>query len=610
MPDQGRIELIVDATDSDRGIFRVEQTIPAPDVEWITLALAKWLPAYHAPRGSIDLVAGLRFEVAGAACHWLRDPADPFQFQVKLPNGARTLRVVFDALTPTEAAQGSVLVSDDILRLQWSGLALFPVEQAIDTIMIASAVRLPAGWEHASALVEEQRDPDGTLHFSPVDLRTLVDSPLLAGRNARRFALGRDVDLLVVADRADQLPVSDGVIEPHRRLIAEADALFERRAFDRYTFLMSLSDQISPTGLEHRASSEVGVRSTYFSDWEHSTTEHDLLPHEYVHSWVGKFRVPKGSLQRDFARMTDELMWVYEGLTQYYGHVLAARSGLISAELTRQAFALIFTTYDRRQGRNWRPLVDTDMDPIFTARRPQPWTSWQRSEDYYSEGLLIWLEADMLIRAGSAGEQSLDDFARLFFAPPIGGDAAPPCAAFTRRDVEQALATIHAADWEEFFTARIDRIAPRAPYAGITLGGYQLAWRRWPSDWLAHDQQHYSYFDFTYSVGFKVGIAARIIEVDWGGPAFRAGAVIGMKIVSVEGRAYSHAALQDAIDAAAKGDGAIQLIVRRFDRVKTLIVTCRDGQAYPTLERIGSDGDTPLLDRALAPRGDAGAHFA
>lgn len=255
----------------------------------------------------------------------------------------------------------------------------------------APACRLALGYVTPGTVVPQRGDRIRNGRSSNV-----IDSPVLAGRHARIEQLEEIITLTIIADRHDQLPVAPGVVQLHRNLVAEADALFGRHPFERYEFLMCLSDHVGGTGLEHRASSENRIRATYFSDWERSTTEHDLLPHEYCHSWIGKYRVPAGNLTRYFTAMTNELMWVYEGLTQFYGHVLAARSGLISPAHTREAFALIFATYDARPGRRWRPLADTEMDPIFTAREPQLWRSWQRSEDYYSEGLLIWLEADML----------------------------------------------------------------------------------------------------------------------------------------------------------------------------------------------------------------------
>ena len=571
----------------------------------IALTLAKWLPAYHAPRGAIDRLAGLDFRAEGKVCQWRRDPDNPYRILVDLPPDATQLEISHQALSPTQGNQGSIMVSDAILRFHWDECLLYPADVPIDDIVIEPVLHIPNGWEWACALDpmgSATAEPDlGVLRFAPVDVRTLVDSPVLAGLHAHREILDDDIALLVVADRADQLPQHGEQLACHRRLIAEADALFGNRPFARYTFLMACSDQVGSMGLEHECCSEEGVRATYFSSWDSSTTERDLLPHEYVHAWVGKYRVPEGNYKPDFSRMTNELMWVYEGLTQYYGHVLAARCGLISADLTREAFALIFTTYDIRPGRKWRPLADTDNDPIFTAREAQPWQSWQRSEDYYSEGLLIWLEADVTIRAGSNGSRSLDDLMRRFFAPPDGHESGPlGQRPYNRADLMAALHDLHEHDWETFFATRVDRIAPHAPYGGIDNGGYRLVWKETPTGWLADDQAHHFYFDFSYSLGLKMGLGAKVTDVLWGGPAFQAGMVKGMTVLSVGGQTYSHAAMQDAIDECADGGGQVELVVQRLDKVKSIVLECPFGQRYPSLEPVGTG--PRILDHILAPR--------
>jgi predicted metalloprotease with PDZ domain len=598
------IELGVDASDTNHGIFRVVETLALPEggQAVVTLTLAKWLPAYHAPRGAIDYLAGFEFSAGGRTCPWRRDPADPYRLHIEVPEGARELRATFHGLTPTETWQGRVVVSDDMLRLDWSAVCLYPAGIVVDELIVHPTLRLPETWASATALdVEGMKD--GRIAFVPTNVRRLLDSPVMAGRHVHTERLDAAITLTIVADRPEQLPRDQAVLDAHRRLIHEADALFGHRPFSRYDFLMSLSDQTGTMGIEHRASSECGVRATYFSNWDVSTTEHDLLPHEYVHAWIGKYRVPQGHLRPDFSFMTDELMWVYEGLTQLYGHVLAARCGLISPAHSREAFALIFTTYDGRPGRRWRPLVDTDMDPIFCGREPQPWLSWQRSEDYYSEGLLVWLEIDAMIRKGTGGTRSLDDFCRAFFAPQDGAGPDPASLAYGRADIVQALGKIHPHDWEQHFARRIDRIAPHAPYGGISLGGYELAWRNEPSDWLSHDQQHFQYFDFTYSLGMKVGIGAKVIDVIWEGPAFRAGLAKGAEILAVADRSYSTTAMQDAIDRAQADGPPVELVVRRFDRVKPVRIEWTGGQRYPTLSP--SAAGPRHLDALLTPRAGA-----
>ena len=601
------IKLSVDATDTDRAIFWAKQSMDVGGYEGsITLTLAKWLPAYHAPRGAIDRLAGLQFQANGVVYKWQRDPGNPYDIVVDLPESASRLDISLQSLSPTQSNQGRIMVSDEIVRFHWDECLLYPAGTPIDTIMVEPILRLPEGWDWACPLSSERQEMGGPEksqhHFGIVNVRTLIDSPVLAGKHAHREQLDETVSLLIVADREDQLPRGQDELECHKRLIAEADVLFGTRPFDSYNFLMACSDQVGRMGLEHECCSEEGVRATYFSNWSSSTTERDLLPHEFVHAWVGKYRVPAGNYQPDFSDMTNELMWVYEGLTQYYGHVLAARCGLISPDLTLQAFALIFATYDNRPGRNWRPLGDTDNDPIFTAREAQPWQSWQRSEDYYSEGLLMWLEADVLIRQGSGGERSLDDLMRRFFAPECDGDAGGrrKPEPYSREDLLAALQDLHEHDWEGFFKTRVDEIAERAPIGGIENGGYAVAWKDQPSGWQSDDQQHHSYFDFSYSLGLKMGVGAKVIDVLWDGPAFASGIVKGMKVLSVGGVTYSHAAMQDAIDACADGGGEIALVVERLYSVKTRNVKCPCGQRYPWME-VASDGPR-ILDRILEPR--------
>ncbi|MDP9086503.1 MAG: peptidase M61 [Pseudomonadota bacterium] len=593
------IRLEVDASDTDHAIFRVVEFIPLVAGAPVVLTIAKWLPAYHAPEGAISFLAGFEFHVDGEICSWVRDPADPYRLIITVPDGATELRAVFQGLTPTEPSQGRVVVSDDMLRLDWAAVCLYPVPANVDVLLVEPTLRVPPGWAWATSLAAVATDGD-RVTFGLTDIRRLLDSPILAGRHVHTEALDPTINLTIVSDREDQLPQNAAVLDAHKRLIAEADALFGARPFAHYDFLMTLSDQIGGMGLEHWASSECGVRATYFSNWETSTTEHDLLPHEYTHSWIGKYRVPLGNFGPDFSIMTDELMWVYEGLTQFYGHVLAARSGLISPAHTLEAFALIFTTYDGRPGRLWRPLGDTDMDPIFSSRRPQPWTSWQRSEDYYSEGLLIWLEVDAILREETKGAYSLDDFCRAFFAPPPDAGPDPAPKPYRRDELIAVLSTFYPFAWEEYFASRVDRITLHAPYRGIALGGYELAWQTFPSDWLSHDQLHFQYFDFSYSLGMTVGIGAQLLSVTWDGPAFRAGLSRGMEIIAVADRAYSVAAVQDAIDLAQQDGKAIELTVRRFDRVKRVLIEWTGGQRYPTLRATGAG--PRHLDSLLAPR--------
>lgn len=593
----GPMRLKVDATDILRGIFRVEIEMSLTRSGALALAYPEWLPPYHAPRGPIEFVAGLGFAADETVLTWKRDADDMYILHLEVPKGAKHLNVRFDFLTPTTSRQGRILVSEDLIRLQWGSMVFYPASIPARDIDVEASARFPAGWSHASALAIENTNY-GTVLYATVNLITLVDSPVLAGRNARSISVGDHIELCIMSDEEHMLPASNAQIEPVRKMIAEADILFGGRPFRRYVFLLALSDVIGRMGLEHLASSENGVRSTFFSDWEHSITEHDLLPHEYVHSWNGKYRIPQGNLTPDFGTpMHNDLMWVFEGLTQYYGHVLAARSGLISLSETLDAIALIAATYDSRPGRSWRPLGDTVNDPIMAARAPQPWKEWQRSEDYYGEGFLIWLEADMLIRENSEGLRSLDDFALHFFQPE--GPGAPP-KPYGLDEVLTTLVAVQAHDWAEFFNQRVAHIADNAPLGGIAAGGHELVWKYTPSDWLRCDQHHNGFIDLSFSVGLKIASGGKIIAVKWASAAFDAGLILGATIVGVNGRQFSNRTLLTAIDEAADGGAPLTLTVKQRNRTRTVKIAWSGGQRYPHLKRLKGIPDN--LSAALKPR--------
>lgn len=581
----------------ERGIFRAESHIRFPSADRLTLLIPKWLPAFHAPRGSVEEIAGLEIRAAGRALRWRRDPGNMYAFLVEMPEATSEVDLRYQLLTPTTRDQGRIVVTQDLLRLQWSGLCLYPETEDPGAIEVQSEVLLPSGWSSATALQPARQEP-GRTAYEPTDLRTLIDSPILAGAYSAKEPLGEGVTLHIFADREQQLPRDHAPIDAYRRLVAEADALFGNRPFSNYVFLLAASDELGRVGLEHRASSENGVRGDLFEDWENSITEHDLLPHEYTHSWIGKYRVPAGNLKAGFTEpMTNELMWVYEGMTQYYGHILAARCNLISAAQTLDAVALIAATYDKRPGRAWRPLADTVHDPIITARQPKPWLSWQRSEDYYGEGFLLWLDADMLIRTRSRGARSLDDFALAFFRPEAP-DAAPK--PYDRADVIEGLNAVQPFDWQGFFAARVDDIACRAPLGGIENGGYRLVWNDMPSDWLRCDQHHNNFLDLSFSLGMKVGLGAKLIEVVWDSPAFAAGLTVGTELLAVDNRDYDNRWLLHAIDAGASSGAPISLLVRQRNRVRRVEIDYTGGQLYPALEPAGEG--PRALDLALKPR--------
>jgi predicted metalloprotease with PDZ domain len=601
----GVIRLTVDATDLDRRIFRVRESLPLSQAGAVTLLYPQWLPGNHAPNGPLSDLAGLVIRANGQIVPWRRDPADVFAFHLDAPSGATSLEIEFQFVSPTARDQGRIVVTPEMLNLQWNQVVLYPAGYYTGRITIEPGVRLPAGWKFATALDGPSRAGD-EVRFKPTDLETLVDSPMFAGRyfkqidlDAQSRAGGRaPVRLNVVADSPDLLDASPEQIAPHQALVAQADRLFGARHFDHYDFLFALSDRLGGIGLEHHRSSENGTSPQYFTDWSKGAPSRDLLAHEFVHSWNGKFRRPADLWTPDYATpMRDSLLWVYEGQTQYWGQVLAARSGLWSRQDALDALAMTAALYGQRPGRSWRSVEDTTNDPVINARRPVPWLSWQRSEDYYSEGQLVWLDADTLIRERSGGKRSLDDFARAFFGIN-DGSWAPLTYRF--EDVVEALNKVQPYDWAGFLRARLIDVAPQPPLDGLARGGWRLVFSDKPSEFWKDNEARRRNADFSYSLGLSIGRDGAIDGVIWDGPAFKAGLTTGGKLLAVNGVAYDQDELKRAIGDAKTGAQPILLLVQTGERFKTVPIDYHGGLRYPRLERI--EGTPDRLSAILAAR--------
>lgn len=600
-PYPGVIRITVDATDLDRRILAVTETLPAKPGP-LTLLYPRWLPGNHSPTGAIDKLAGLTISAGGRPVPWVRDPVEVAAFHVDVPAGVETLDVAFQFLSPTATNQGQVVVANDLMNLEWNHTVLYPAGYFARGITVAAAVRLPRDWTFGTAL-ETESSADGVTRFKPVSLDTLVDSPMFAGRYGKRIDLdpnGRvPVNLNVFADRPELIETTPAQIEAHRSLVQQAYRLFGSRHFDHYDFLLALSDHISPIGLEHHRSSQNGPGTKYFTDWDKSPAGRDLLAHEFTHSWNGKFRRPADLWTPNFnVPMRDSLLWVYEGQTQYWGYVLAARSGLLKRQQALDAIAGIAAGYDARAGRAWKNLQDTTNDPIVATRRPQPWVSWQRSEDYYNEGLLVWLDADTLIRELSKGARSLDDFARAFFGIEDGRWTP---VTYTFDDVVAALTKVQPYDWAGFLRKRLDDHAPGAPLDGLGRGGYRLTFTDKPTDYARSAEMRGKITDLSYSLGITLRQDGDLSAVLWNSPAFAAGLATGMKLIAVNGIAYDVERLKEAI----KRGGTIEMLVRSGDVYKTVKVDASQGLRFPHLERVA--GAPARLDDILAPRKDASA---
>ncbi len=597
----GQIELAVDATDMDRHIFRMRETIPLAGAGPVTLLYPKWRPGNHGPTAPLPAFAGLTISENGKPVAWQRDAVDMFAFHVDVPPGAKALALSYQLLSPPEPHEGRVVTTPNMLEVEWTDNTVYPAGFYARGITVHPSVTLPAGWQFGTAL-EPETQTGGRVTFKPVTLNVLLDSPLLAGRYFERVDLDpggpAPVHLDVVADRPEDLVIKPADLQAHRNLVQQAYKNFGSHHYDHYDFLLSLSDEMGGIGLEHHRSSEDGTERTYFTDLEKSAPGRDLLSHEYTHSWNGKFRRPADLWSPDFTVVPerDSLLWVYEGQTEYWGQVLAARSGLMTQAQLRDLIALEAADADATPGRAWRNLQDTTNDPIISWHRPSAWRSYSRFGDYYIEGLLIWLDADTLIREKSNGAHSLTDFAQAFFGIENGSWATHT---YTFDDIVAALNAVQPNDWGEFLRARLDGHGPGAPLDGLARGGWRLVYTTEQSA-LQKSAGPRAAGDFTYSIGLGLKGEGEIGSVLWNSPAFNAGIAEGTKLIAVNGLAFdSPRQLSDAITQAKSGTAPIELLLRDGQHFRTVKIDYHGGLRYPHLERILGTPDR--LGDILAP---------
>jgi predicted metalloprotease with PDZ domain len=593
------IQIRVDATDAPRKIYHAELTIPAAPGP-LNLFYPKWIPGEHAPTGPITDLAGLKFSARGQTLQWTRDSVEMFEFHLTVPPGADSVDVKLDFLSTPDASGFSAAASatSELAVVSWNQLLLYPQGKPSDEVQIEAQIRLPEDWKFGTAL-PVARVNGSSVEFRPVALTTLVDSPLLTGRHFREFDLTPGTKpahyLDVAADTDEALNASPEVIEKFRQLITEARALFGATHYSNYHFLLALSDQIAHFGLEHHESSDDQARENYLVDDTSLMAGAALLPHEYVHSWNGKYRRPEGLATRDYEEpMKGDLLWVYEGLTEYLGWVLAARSGLITPDLNRQFLALSAAMLDNRVGRSWRSLEDTAVAAQLLYDARPDWESLRRSVDFYEEGALIWLEADTVIRKQTQGRKSIDDFCRTFAGAPSGPPQVKP---YTLDNVIETLNTIAPYDWKTFFHSRVDRIGGGAPLGGIVAGGYMLAFQDRPSQALRAAEETHQYTDLDDSIGLKLSPEGTVMDVIPDKPAARAGIGPGMRITAVNQRRYSADVLREEIRNT-RPSGTLDLLVAHGKQSADYKVNYQDGERYPVLER---NNQPPLLDDILKP---------
>ena len=593
------VQLEVDAREAPRKIFHAKMTIPAQEGR-LTLLYPKWLPGEHGPTGPIADLAGLTFTAGGRPLPWSRDPVEMYAFEIDVPPGAGTVEAALDYLSPAETGgfSSGPSATANLTLLSWNQVLLYPKGSASDEIEYEAILRLPAGWKYASALMTRS-ESGGAVHFEPVSLTTLVDSPVLAGSHFRVVTL----EAAPIAHRIDIASDSEATLEMspedlthYKNLVAETGALFSARHYRHYDFLLTLSDHVAHFGLEHHESSDDRVSERCLVDEDKRKTDlAGLLPHEMTHSWNGKYRrtADLGPGRFDVP-MQGNLLWVYEGLTEYLGQVLTARSGLLTAEQYRQSLAQTAALMDATKGRAWRPLADTAVAAQILYGSRADWALWRRGVDFYPESELLWLEADGKIRKETGGRKSLNDFCRLFF----GGASGPPkVLPYTFEDVVAALNQIAPSDWKSFWRTRLDSTGPRAPLAGIEASGWRVVYRDTPTDMQRAAEEAHESIDARFSLGFSVGKEGGIPDVVPDSPAAKAGVGPGMKITAVNGKRFSKEVFRDALKASKIHP--VELLLENGDDFATYRIDYSGGQRYPDLERDGSKPD--VLSEIVKP---------
>ncbi|HXM61431.1 MAG TPA: hypothetical protein VN950_11310 [Terriglobales bacterium] len=585
------IQLSVDLTEAPRNIYHSRLTIPVKPGP-LTLVYPEWIPGNHRPSGPIANVTGIKMEAAGQTLAWHRDPVDMYAFHVDVPAGANELRVSFDTITNDGSAGATgPSATTNVLDLNWNQVVLYPQGTSSDAVQVQASVTPPQAWKFGTALPVAAVTKSGTNEiagFKPVSLTTLVDSPLIAGSHYRRIELTKPgetplhvIDMVSESDAG--LAMSPADEAAYRKLVAETGALFGARHYSEYHFLLTLSDEAGHHGVEHHQSSDNSVRERTLLEPDLQLLEAGLLPHEFTHSWNGKYRRPAGLATRNYQDpMIGDLLWVYEGLTEYLGAVLTARSGLWTQDQYREALAATAAMLDHRAGRTWRPLEDTARSVQILRLQGPEWQSWRRSLDYYPEGELIWLEVDTIIRQQTQGQKSLNDFCRLFH----GGESGPPkVVPYTFDDVVQALNQVAPYDWAALLKKRVHSTDAHAPLGGIERGGWRLVYNDQPNLFIKTSDKLRKSVDASYSLGFAVKEDGTLSDVIYGSPAYAAGIGPGMKLVAINGRAWSKDVLQDALRASKDSKEPIDLLIENAKFFKTYSIAYHDGIRSPHLER-------------------------
>jgi predicted metalloprotease with PDZ domain len=601
----GPIRLVVDASQAAQKILHTHLEIPVTPGP-LTLCYPEWIPGEHMPDGPIIEVAGLKFSAAGKTIPWRRDLVEMFSIHLTIPAGVTSLIADFDFLlsAPATGYSAGASATNSLALLSWNQVLLYPKGFNIRDVTFTPSLKLPDGWKYGTALPGAKRNGD-MIDFSPVALNTLVDSPVIAGKYFREIELtpGQNpahfVD--IAADSEAALAMSSETQTHFHQLVAEAGALFGSRHYRDYHFLLTLSDDVAHFGLEHHESSDDRTPERSLIDDAELIVFAGLLPHEFVHSWNGKYRRPEGLATADYQQpMKDDLLWVYEGLTEYLGSVLTVRSGLLTKDQGMDELAELAATYENRPGRDWRPLQDTADAAPFLYNATEDWSNWRRGTDFYEEGELLWLDVDETLRGLTKDQKSMNDFCRIFHGGPGG---APALKTYTFEDVVATLNGLAPYDWAGFLRARLDGTSTKTPIEAVENGGWKLVYTEESNATEEIQSMLEKRLNLTFAVGMTVSDDGMVSDVTHGAPAYIAGIGPGMKIIAVNGKQYSPDEMRQAVEVSKSSTAPIQLIVANGAQFQTRSIDYHGGLRWPHLVRDASRAN--YLGEILKPMAPA-----
>jgi predicted metalloprotease with PDZ domain len=593
------ISLTVDATQTPLKLIHTHESIPVKPGP-LTLYYPKWIPGEHGPNGPVNNVTGLKFSANGNTIPWLRDLSDVFTFHVEVPSGTSQLEVNFDYIEPSGGgfASSALSATDKLIVIEWNQNVLYPAGAPATQIVFHPKLILPDGWKFGTPQHVENQSAN-EITFAPLSLERLVDSPVISGQYYRVYDLtppGEPIhhEIDIVADSEAALNMSPAVQKGMTNLVAEAGKLFGSRHYHEYRFLLTLSDHVAHFGLEHNECNDSRLPERILLGPGAGLALGGLLAHEYAHSWSGKFRRPADLATPEYETpMRDDLLWDYEGFTEFAGPLLAARSGLWTAEDYRNNLANISAALGAgRPGRTWRPLLDTAVAVIGENYAPG-WINWRRGTDYYDEGDLLWLEAATIIHQQTQGQKSIDDFCHAFYGGPNNGAEIKP---YTFDDVVRSLNSTAPYDWAKFLHDHLNSTSPNPPLGGIENAGWKFLF----SDQPPKGETHHGNVGDTYTIGLRLGNDGTVQDSIVGGPAFQAGISSGMKVVGVNGRLYDHDLLADAITNSPQSSAPITLLVLIDTYYQTSTIDYHGGNRYPHLLR--NDSQPDYLDQLASPQ--------